>query len=97
MGRTTREIKTYPLDAILDRTIPWPGLQELKKSRSMSRGVKPIAKAMRSLTLRRANILLVAVLQKKGSDAFRNPIQGMYGGENISSETIAAQYSEADA
>ena len=89
--RFTRAVKSYPLNAILDRTIAWPGLQELK-SRTIKRGMKPIAKAMRSLSLNRANILLVAVLQKKRSDAFRNPMQGMYADANISSETIAAEY-----
>lgn len=92
--RSTRTLKTYPLDCILDRTIAWPGLQELK-SRTIKRGMRPIAKAMRSLTLSRANILLVAVLQKTRSDAFRYPMQGMYAGANISSETIATEYSGA--
>lgn len=91
-AKTTRVVKTYPLNAILDRTIAWPGLRELK-SRTISRGMRPLAKAMRSLSLSRANILLVAVLQKKRSDAFRNPMQGMYAGANISSETIATDYS----
>ena len=92
LSRSTRTVKTYPLSSILDRTIAWPGIHELK-SRTIRRGMKPIAKAMRSLTLNRANILLVAVLQKTRSDAFRNPMQGMYAGANISSETIATEYS----
>jgi len=92
MVKSTRAVKTYPLNAILDRTIAWPGLHELK-SRTIKRGMKPIAKAMRSLSLSRANILLVAVLQKKRSDAFRYPMQGMYAGANISSEAIADEYS----
>ena len=45
--------------------------------------MSPIAKAMRSLSSRRANILIVAVLQKTRSDAFRIPMQGMYAGANI--------------
>lgn len=87
----TRAVKTYPLDSIFDRTIAWPGLQDLKSS-TVRRGMRPIAKAMRSLSSSRANMLIVAVLQKTGSDAFRNPMQGMYSGANISSETIATEY-----
>lgn len=89
---STRALETYPLSAILDRTIAWPGIKDLK-SRTVRRSMRPVAKAMRSLSLSRANILLVAVLQKTGSDAFRNPMQGMYSGANISSETIATDYS----
>lgn len=90
--RTTRAVKTYPLDAILDRTIAWPGFHDLK-SRTVRRSMMPIAKAMRSLSTSRANMLIVAVLQKTRSDAFRIPMQGMYAGANISSETIATDYS----
>lgn len=90
--RFTRPIKTYPRDAILDRAIAWPGLGELK-SRTLKRGMRPIAKAIRSLSLGRANVLVVAVLQKTRPDAFRYPMQGMYAGANISSESIATSYS----
>lgn len=93
MKSTTRAIKSYPLDAILDRTIAWPGLHDLK--RTVSRSMSPIAKAMRSLSSSRANMLIVAVLQKTGSEPFRIPMQGMYSGANISSETIATDYSRA--
>jgi SAM-dependent methyltransferase len=88
---TTRALKTYPLEAILDRTIAWPGLQDLKL-RTVGRSMTPIAKAMRSLALSRSNVLLVAVLQKTRSDPFRNPMQGMYSGTNISSGAIATEY-----
>lgn len=90
----TRKVQTYALDAIFDRTIAWPGLRDLK-SRTVKRSMRPIAKAMRSLSFRHANILLVAVLQKTRSDAFRYPMQGMYAGANISAETIATDYSGA--
>lgn len=92
MASTTRAVKTYALNGILDRTIAWPGFRELK-SRTIRRSMSPIAKAMRSLSSRRANMLVVAVLQKTRSDAFRIPMQGMYAGANISSEKIATDYS----
>jgi hypothetical protein len=91
---TTRSVKTYPLDAILDRTIAWPGIHDLK-SRTIKRGLRPIAKAIRSLSSGRANILIVAVMQKTRDDAFRIPMQGMYAGANISSDAIATVYANA--
>jgi SAM-dependent methyltransferase len=91
---TTRTVKTYPLNAVLDRTIAWPGLHDLK-SRTIKRSMRPIAKAMRSLSSDSANVLIVAVLQKTRDDAFRIPMQGMYAGANISSETIATDYANA--
>ena len=90
--KATRAVKTYPLDAILDRTVAWPGLKDLKL-RTVRRSMRPLAKAMRSLAMNRTNVLLVAVLQKTRPDAFRNPMQGMYAGANISSGTIATDYS----
>ncbi len=90
-ARFTRAVKTYPRDAILDRTIAWPGLRELK-SRTIKRGMRPIAKAIRALSIGRANILVAAVLQKTRDGAFRYPMQGMYAGANISSDTIASDY-----
>lgn len=91
MGRTTRAVKTFPQNAILDRTIAWPGLHDLK-ARTLKRSMKPIARAMRSLSSSRANILVVAILRKTRADAFRIPMQGMYAGQNISSEAIATAY-----
>lgn len=91
MVSTTRAVKTYPLNAILERTIAWPGFGDLK-SRTLKRSMSPIAKAMRSLTTNRANILVVAILQKTGAGEFRYPMQGMYAGANISSEAIATDY-----
>lgn len=92
MGSTTRAVKRYPMTAILDRTIAWPGLHDLK-SRTLKRSMTPIAKAMRSLSSSHANILVVAILQKTRPEEFKYPMQGMYSGANISSETIATDYS----
>ena len=89
--KATRPVKTYPLQAISDRTVAWPGLKDLKM-RTVKRSMRPIAKAMRSLALSRNNILLVAVLQKTRAEAFRHPMQGMYAGANISSGAIATEY-----
>ncbi len=92
MVRTTRDVPRHALNGILDRTIAWPGFRELK-SHTIKRSMSPIAKAMRSLSSRRANMLVVAILEKTRADPFRNPMQGMYAGANISSEGIATDYS----
>lgn len=90
--RTTRDVKRFPQEAALERTIAWPGLLELK-SRTLKRGTRPLAKAIRSLSIGRANVLVVAVLQKTVAGEFCYPMQGMYSGGNISSESIAEAYS----
>lgn len=89
--QTTRPIKTYPLKAAMARTTAWPGWRDLNASH-IRRARADLGSALRSLGLKRANLLVVAIIRKTADEAFRYPMQGMYAGANISSGEIASKY-----
>lgn len=89
--RTTRSIKHYPLREAIARTTAWPGWRDINAAH-LKRSRARLGSALRALAFKRANILVVAILRKKGHAPFRYPIQGMYSGSNISSSEIARAY-----
>jgi SAM-dependent methyltransferase len=88
---TTRPLRSYPLAEAGRRTTAWPGWSDMNAAH-LKRARAKLGSAMRRLSFRRANILVVAILQKQHETPFRAPMQGMYAGGNISSEQIASNY-----
>jgi SAM-dependent methyltransferase len=88
---TTRKVSFFPLDEAINRTTAWPGVRDLNPSH-IKRSRRSLGSAMRRLTAKKANVLVVALMRKKDDQPFRFPIQGMYSGANISGKEIAAAY-----
>jgi SAM-dependent methyltransferase len=91
LQHTTRPVKTYPLAEAGRRTTAWPGWSDMKAAH-LKRAGASLGSAIRRLSVKRANILAVAMLQKRDNAPFRTPMQGMYAGANISSKEIASNY-----
>jgi SAM-dependent methyltransferase len=89
--KTTRPLKIHPLRDAIARTTAWPGWRDINAAH-LKRSRAKLGSALRLLAFKRANIMVVAIMRKKGHAPFRFPIQGMYSGANISSSEIAAKY-----
>ncbi len=94
IGDTTRKIKSHPLADAIARSTAWPGWRDIKPDH-LARSRRNLGKAMRSLSVKRANILVVAVMRKTTDSPFRYPMQGMYSDANISSAEIAQNYGQS--
>lgn len=56
------------------------------------KGPFALERAVRALTRTHPKTLVSAVLRKRSAEAFRKPIQGRYGGENIENATLRDAY-----
>ena len=84
---TTRKLATFELKEATRTVLSWPGLRNMNNF--FKRGRLPLSRAIRSLTLQRANMVTMALLRKTTDEPVRTPVQGVYSGENISSPDLA--------
>jgi hypothetical protein len=58
----------------------------------LDKGPFALERAVRAISRGHPKTLVSAVLRKRTAEAFRKPIQGRYGGENIESESLRGTY-----